>query len=151
MIMIMIIIIFFYYCLVSIVTPFNFVASMKLLGSDSDLFSSHEVGCSWFIRRKLVETVCNDLFASSVNKSLYCKGPFGCGKSTLLSLIGQEFTKRGFIVFKLAAMQVEENASELLNVLQEQSKLKTCVLLVDEASVVKYDKGIWYQLFKAPK
>ena len=84
-------------------------------------------------------------------KSLYCKAPVGCGKSTLLSLIGQELTKRGFAVFKLVASEVEEHASELLNVLQEQSKLKSCVLLVDEASVVKYEASIWVKLFKMPQ
>ena len=60
-------------------------------------------------------------------------------------------TKTGCNVFKLVASEVEEHAFELLNVLQVQSKFKTCVLLIDEASVVRYEASIWTKLFKMPK
>ena len=119
--------IYYYYYLVSKIVPFSFEASLKLLEGDVDLFSSHEVGTTWINRKSLVETICNDLFESSVSKSLYCKGPFGCGKSTLLSLIGRELTTRGFTVFKLVASEVEEHASELLCFRSNQSlKLVFC-------------------------
>ena len=120
---------------------------MKSLENETVLFKSHGVGSQWFYRHSLVDSICNDLLGS-VENSTYCKGPPGCGKSTLLALIGRELIIRGCIVYILCASEVEKYESELLATLQGQPKDKTCVLLIDEASMVSYKEPIWVKLFK---